>query len=112
MEDFVYQVGYDLDSMRPATQPFVKETDADQLVLLLGDGLPLLHAQATYIRSLESEVRVLVSKLAYFTDLDEKYKADLGALTDKYERILYSSSLPSADTDNPLSFNDQLVSLH
>lgn len=53
-----------------------------------------------------------MSKLAHFTDLDFRYKADLEALSGKYERILCSSSLPSVGTDNPMSYSDQLVSLH
>lgn len=71
LEDFVRRLGADLESIKSMPRNSNEEVDETSAYLvLLSDGLPLLHSQAVYIKALENEVGSMAMKLEHFVDLD------------------------------------------
>ena len=93
------QVGHEIDSVKAISKQDSEEDDRDDLYLLLEEGLPLLHSQATYTKALELEVKELVAKIGYFASIEDKYKSEMEELTTKFEEVVqftsYSSHLKS-----------------
>lgn len=65
------RLGADLESIKSMPRNSNEEVDETSAYLvLLSDGLPLLHSQAVYIKALENEVGSMAMKLEHFVDLD------------------------------------------